>query len=401
MYHRPLQVEHTESAGWVLYSLGSMDTTELANITKEQTGVLVAYCWRVISLEKREIIPEDQKVKAMHIEVEQSEVHRVTPILQQFFRDSKTPGHPLCSEMRLVPEMNSLSAPVSISKAERLRNRQKHFQTLLGRATTWELTAIDFSHKELDNRSLRNLISTLLAKDGKRLFHAVHKVYQKDDYCFNFRPAVESEARKMVGDLLPYLLHTARGNTKAEEALKGFFTPEAVERAAAATWDAVNHCCITRADLEVSEIPEDDEYSFADVKEETATVIINPPEKTDVPKTTILTGLDKDQDSVSTFQPQTASMTSGTSGPPRITPRISSPNQSVASDLTSLSEQVGTLDASMSTLQQDLGKVQGELKGLAAMHPMMEQMIAMMKNMPSYQSPPSSEPTEKGAGGND
>ncbi len=55
----------------------------------------------------------------------------------------------------------------------------------------------------------------------------------------------------------------------------------------------------------------------------------------------------------------------------------------------------------MSTLQQDLGKVQGELKGLAAMHPMMEQMIAMMKNMPSYQSPPSSEPTEKGAGGND
>ncbi len=205
----------------------------------------------------------------------------------------------------------------------------------------------------------------------------------------------------MVGDLLPYLLHTAQGNTKAEEALKGFFTPEAVERAAAATWDAENHCCITRADLEVSEIPEDDEYSFADVKEETATVIINPPEQTDVPKTTILTGLDKDQDSVSTFQPQTASITSATLGPPRITPRILSPNPSVASDLTSLSEQVGTLDASMSTLQQDLGKVQGELKGLAAMHPMMEQMIAMMKNMPSYQSPPSSEPPEKGAGGND
>jgi len=107
-----LQSEKPTSVGWLLFSTPLMDINILkAAITTAIDGVLVGLRWKMILLGMQGSIPDDQKIKALHVYVDKLDVLMAKPLLMQLYASKTVEGHefPLGIHMQLVPEIGTIS----------------------------------------------------------------------------------------------------------------------------------------------------------------------------------------------------------------------------------------------------------------------------------------------------
>jgi hypothetical protein len=307
MWLRPLQCEDTTVLGWLLYSLLSMDLVSLAEVISSWLGVPVGLRFRMISLGTAGKVPENNIVKAIHVEVDKKHAHAARRKLQDIYGTSQT-VFPNGIMMRLLPCLNSPDLNLKTrSKVERLRERQGRFAKNIVQIRTWDISQLDFHDRFID-ASLRDLIMQIPAPTLKKLtmFHHMDRHWKDDGIVVSILPQYEAEARSMLMSMLTFLRHKLKDKENVPR-LEKFFTATAVERAAEAVWDEEEGCAITPDDRHVEAMFENDEeydLSGGDTEKatngETVITDLTPPERPD-PSTLNTTLYGDDKDSVSTF----------------------------------------------------------------------------------------------------
>jgi hypothetical protein len=307
MWLRPLQCEDTTVLGWLLYSLLSMDLASLTETLSEILGTPVGLRFRMISLGTAGKVPEDNIVKAIHVEVNRKHASSARRKLQEIYGTSQS-TFPNGIRLRLVPTLNSPDLnKITRSKVERLRERQAGFTKNIKPLRTWEISQLDY-HDSRIGASLRDLIMQIPAPTKKpmALFHHVDVHWKGDGHVISILPQFEPEARSMLMGLLTFLRFGLKDKSNVPR-LDNFFTGTAVDRAADAEWDAETGCAITPEDRHVESIFEiDAEYDLSGGDSEIATngdtVMLDqtPPDRPD-PSTLNKTLYGEDSDTVTTL----------------------------------------------------------------------------------------------------
>ena len=92
------------------------------------------------------------------------------------------------------------------AKLEKLRSRQQIWSQTYKKGQSWEITQLDF--QLTSELTLRQALTKIMSTSDKRfpLFHSVDRSMEKmSGITFQFLPELESEARLMISNLLPFL----------------------------------------------------------------------------------------------------------------------------------------------------------------------------------------------------
>jgi len=106
-----LTVQKPTSVGWLLFSTPLMDIDILEEaISTSIDGVPVGLQWKMILLGTQGLVPDDQKIKALHVYVDELNVPMAKPLLMQLYAHKTAEGHKflLGIRMHLVPEIDTI-----------------------------------------------------------------------------------------------------------------------------------------------------------------------------------------------------------------------------------------------------------------------------------------------------
>jgi len=106
-----LQSEKPTLVGWLLFSTPLMDIDILkAAITTAINGVLVGLRWKMILLGTQGSVPNNQKIKALHVYMDELDVLMARPLLMRLYASEIMEGHafPLSICMWLVPKIDTI-----------------------------------------------------------------------------------------------------------------------------------------------------------------------------------------------------------------------------------------------------------------------------------------------------
>ena len=244
LWERSIQAEDTTVIGWLLNSLREMDLSALQEALFAMDPQLeVGLRWRLISLGRSGPIPEEQRVRAVHIEVDKTKVEAIKPILYRIYGHDSVGPFPSGIKMRLVPEITPLMGLASRAKADKLRNRQANFVQYCMKAVSWEIATLDYVDTTIGH-SLRQMIMTVRARNQPNLslFHSIDAQWQGNGHVVTFVPEFESEARTVLAGLIPFLHYLFPEHV---ERVNAMFTPAAVERSQEASWDPESYAVLT------------------------------------------------------------------------------------------------------------------------------------------------------------
>jgi hypothetical protein len=308
LYLAQIQAETVDTILWLLWSHDMMDTAALRNSIEAHLEKLthkdipVGLRWRTIQLDQPGRIPDDEAVKALHIDVARENRNEAKRALEDLYSSTATEW-PLHSRMRAVPLLKDVMNGQIKKDIHRLIGRQASFNDEdLGKRkiNTWEIKELDFESAE--GYTLRDYIMSIYQKDDKekRLFHSVdHLRFNRSTVVFTCMPSVESEARNMVSSLLTFLYH------HFGDVVKEFFTKDAQLRAAGSYWDETEQCVRNEDDAHVSSLLTDldEDYILPPVKKKGKTPAQQAPTRPD-PTTTPLqrNTFGEDEDSIGTFR---------------------------------------------------------------------------------------------------
>lgn len=266
LYLAQIQAETVDPILWLLWSSELTDTAVLRHAIEQKllqsTGkqIQVGLRWRIIQLDRAGRIPDDEAVKAVHIEVDRNVRNEAKSALEDMYSATAT-DWPLHTRMRAVPLLRDVMNNQVKRDIHRLIGRQASFNDEdLGKRkiNTWEIKELDFSSAAL-GKTLRDLIMDIPRMDdpSRKLFHSAdHLRSNRSTVVLTCIPALEPEARSMVASLLTYLKHL-HGDAVLE-----FFTKDAQLRAVDAYWDAAERCVRNNDDSHVSSLLDnmDDDY---------------------------------------------------------------------------------------------------------------------------------------------
>ena len=120
IWPRTIQAEETTVVGWLLYSTRDMDLRALTSAINHDTQGTVGLRYRIIGLGRPGSIPEDQRVKAVHVEVDKADACYMRRTLFQIFGTGSHETYPLGIRLRLVPELSEWrNRPSSMQHAAR------------------------------------------------------------------------------------------------------------------------------------------------------------------------------------------------------------------------------------------------------------------------------------------
>ena len=257
LYLAQIQAETVDTILWLLWSHDMIDITALCSsiefhledLTKQV--IPVGLRWRIIQLDQPGRIPDEDAVKALHIDVAREHRTLAKQTLEEIY-SSKKDHWPLHIRMRSVPLLKDVMNGQVKQGIHRLIGRQASFNDDdLGKRkiNTWEIKELEFESST--GYTLRDHIMDISQTDHpeKSLFHSVdHLRFNRSTVVFTCMPSVEAEARNMVASLLTYLNHHY-GDTINE-----FFTKDAQLRAAGSYWDENEQCVRNEDDAHVSSL---------------------------------------------------------------------------------------------------------------------------------------------------
>ena len=248
-----LQVERTICVGMLQYSHGNMDFENLARILENAIDLPVQLRWRVISIGWRSgPIDEENKIRAIHIEVEHSEARNALSLLSNKFGKtmSTLPGG---WRMRFFPEFTRVRSVANQNKIKEMRKRQGHFLNIIEKIYSKDLHLLDHIHTYKDPNTNQGVALPTLRKmvlgiksfqpglEHLSLFHSVDTAWAPRGradrgYCFLVMPHLQCEGAMMVQNLLPYL------RFKHGKEVEAYFTQECIDANVGIEWDDDNKC---------------------------------------------------------------------------------------------------------------------------------------------------------------
>ena len=386
LFTRTLQVENITDVGWFVYSTWEMEAEALSAAISKVIQIEVGLRWKMINLGTRERIPPEQQVRALHIEVAVEDRLAAQRALLAVYGRKNSGQYPNGIRLRFALPIGAAYNLNTKAKLEKLRSRQQVWSQTYKKGQSWEITQLDF---HLTNSlTLRQALTQIMSTTDKRfpLFHSVDRSTGKAaGISFQFLPELESEARLMISNLLPYL-HFHHGDIA-----KKCFTPSAVERLDDCHWDP-NTGTITGAF--------DDEINFLDDSDLMAQYISSkaspPPNPTLTPSTPTKSNTDtpnnptklnftaygNDDDSVSTLGNNTSRKWSPNIAPPH-------PSPSAIPNTISRNEQTTATDdrsnGSISTLNTRINSIEGQFQELSGTMEHIKNMLNMLTNSSTKQ----------------
>ena len=220
--------------------------------------------WRVIPLGMSGKIPEDQMVRALHIECAKEDAPVVKAVLSDVYSANAKmfPGN---IKLRFVPDIYMTLSPQLRAKILHLRARQDRFLKNVKEMTSYEITSLDrpFMDQEGYKASIRERLMEMRSQDREYLsqFVNVAPQYNSAGVTFTFIPELEAEARSRVASMIPYFRH------EYGEGIKKFFSADAWDLHRESYWDPEVNAAVTPDDKLVQDIMETDpEYHWEDLR---------------------------------------------------------------------------------------------------------------------------------------
>ena len=395
MFTRTLQAENLVDVGWFVYSTWEMEVEALAAAISNCIKIEVGLRWKMISMGTRERIPPEQQVRALHIEVAVENRMAAQKALLAVYGRQNTGTYPNGIRLRFALPIGSAYNLNTKAKLEKLRSRQLLWSQTYKKGQTWEITQLDF--KLSNSLILRQALTQIISTTDKRfpLFHSVDRSTGKQSgVSFQFLPELESEARLMISNLLPYLHHHHGDITKK------CFTPSAVERLNDCKWDPESGSIVGAYDEEINFLDDSDlmaQYISSKTPTPTTpqiTPMKSPPNTTIQPIILNSTAYGNDEDSVSTLGNHTARKWSP--GPALSTPptRFTVPNTITHSEKPPPSEDRST--GSVSTLNTRITSMESQFQQLSGTMEHIKDMLNLIANPRPQQD---GDPTSSGSAG--
>ena len=379
LFTRTLQAENLVDVGWFVYSTWEMEADALAAAISNFIKIEVGLRWKMVSLGTRDRIPTEQQVRALHVEVAVENRMSAQKALLAVYGRKNTGSYPNGIRLRFALPIGAAYNLNTKAKLEKLRSRQQLWNHTYKKGQSWEITQLDFNLKE--DLTLRQALTKIMSTTDNRfpLFHSVDRSTGKmTGISFQFLPELESEARLMISNLLPYL-HHHYGAIASK-----CFTPSAVERLNDCKWDPETGTIIGTYDEEINYLDESDIMTqYITSKTTTSSSKAIPPPSKPTPTTTPIllqnSAYGQDDDSVSTLGNHTSRKwnpghtPSPLRSPPPIPYSITpSDKQAVTSDERSL--------GSVSTLTTRINNIEGQFHELSGTMEQIKDMLNLIAN---------------------
>lgn len=263
IWHKRLQVETTRNAGYLLYSSRSLNAELLADAFKNLHHIDIAFRFQNISTGTGPV-PENEKVKALHVVCAMDETEDVKDILYKVYH-LKATTFPFGVRMRFIP-WTFMPTQTKRDQLLKVRKRQMLYTRTIIHSASWEIAALDTRAGELP--TLRSIIMGMKSKTddpGTPLFLSVDRGWNNDAvHVFCFLPRVNTEARSTIATLLP-LLKILHGDP-----VQAYFTVQAAERSQKCVWDEETKEIVTADEMQIANLLRytgDDDFFGIDSKE--------------------------------------------------------------------------------------------------------------------------------------
>ena len=383
LFTRTLQAENIVDVGWLFYSTWEMETEALALAISDTINIEVGLRWKMISLGTRTKIPPEQQVRALHVEVSVENRLSAQKALLAVYGRKSSDTYPNGVRLRLALPLSSAYNLTTKAKLERLRSRQQLWSQTYQKGQSWEITQLDY--KLTPTLTLRQALTKITSTTDARfpLFHSVDRLTGKAaGVSFQFLPELESEARLMISNLLPYVNHHY-GDTANQ-----CFTPSAVDRLKECTWDPEAGVIVGAFDEEINFLDEDDLMAqYISTKSPPPATLPAPQLNSPNPPTTPLkslpplttTAYGNDDDSVSTLGNHTTRKWSPGKSPSPLRSPITVTNISHSTEkLQHISDDRSL--GSVSTLNTRVNSIEGHMQELTGTMEHIKHMLTLLAN---------------------
>jgi hypothetical protein len=206
IYNKMLQVEESAIAGFLVYSHNDMDAGALADEISEHIGIPVGLRWRAIDIGIKGKIPDNQKVNALHVEVDKKNKMKAMKKLFELYPRTLVSTHlyPNGIKMRFVKNKSDAINIPEKRKIDKLRARQEKFSKTVRKIENWDIMMLDTPSSDFLVPSLRQMIMSIPSKvkTGASLFHSVDLDWKGSGFNYLVAPALLEEAQCMVPHIL-------------------------------------------------------------------------------------------------------------------------------------------------------------------------------------------------------
>ena len=378
-FTRTLQAENLVDVGWFVYSTWEMEADALSAAISSFIHIEVGLRWKMISIGTRERIPQEQQVRALHIEVAVENRLAAQKALLAVYGRKCTGNYPNGIRLRFALPIGAAYNLITKAKLEKLRYRQQLWSQTYKKGQSWEITQLDLILK--DSVTLRQALTQIMSTTDKRfpLFHSVDRATRKGSgIIFQFLPELESEARLMISNLLPYLQH------HYGDIVKQCFTPSAVDRSNECTWDPVSGTIKGSYDEEINFLDDSDlmaQYisskSPPNTTPQPALTPTKEPTPTPIqPLRLTATAYGNDDDSVSTLGHYTTKRWSPSKSSPQKSPSFTIPSTISPSGNPPTSDDRSM--GSVSTLNSRITSMEGQFQQLSGTMEHIKQMLTLI-----------------------
>ena len=238
--------------GFLLYTLRHTDPEPLIESIKAKCEKPVSMRWMRIAdgakYDPNRDTTEDPR--ALHIECAHEHMEEVKETVRALW-GSSSKSFPLGTQYRFVAQRTSLLDTESITKFEKLLNRQAAWTKQHGGIMRDDIYAID-SVIPQTNITLRQALMQIKASSGTRetpLIYAIDRRWNRNGYNFSFHPEKYDEGCRKVKGLVSILL-----DSYSEEQISGFFSPRAMKEGKQLEYDPTTGAVSSADDRELTSL---------------------------------------------------------------------------------------------------------------------------------------------------
>jgi hypothetical protein len=192
-------------------------------------------------------LKEEQKVRAIHFEVEDCDVQFAKKILNDLYHHSRTDGFPLGMKLRFMPMYANIPNTEGQNTLTTMIGFQERYCRYIGEYISGDILNVDGSLP--NGLSIRQYLMNMRVDEDKRkrLFLGINKTWNNRGYVYSVLPKHRDLASVTIQHLLTKLhfeFHNATEDGKVYPDIDKFFDTVAWERAQETTWDPSKNCAV-------------------------------------------------------------------------------------------------------------------------------------------------------------
>jgi hypothetical protein len=248
VYRRTLQVEKSTTIGWAYLSTKQTNKQTLAEAITRKIRIPIGLQWRVITTGMAGVnIKEEDKVQAIHFEVEDCDIQYAKRQLNKIYHHTQTEGFPLEMKFRFMPMFDGIPNTAGQDSFNTMMGFQKRYCRYIGEYLNGDIMNVEGL---LPNGiTIRQYLMNIRVDEDrrKRLFLGINKTWNNRGYVFSILPKNRDLASVTIQHLLTKLhfdFPAASEDGKVFPDIDKFFDAVAWERALETTWDAQKNCAV-------------------------------------------------------------------------------------------------------------------------------------------------------------